>query len=122
MISPAAPPVHAVPDCPPTGGCHRCTAPFPARSPRMGGDRPAQEEPDVLIGVPRETRPGETRVAATPTTVRQLTALGYDVVVEAGGGGGARAPDDGYREAGARGGGGADAIGRAPCWGRGENS
>jgi proton-translocating NAD(P)+ transhydrogenase subunit alpha len=56
----------------------------------------------VLIGVPRETRPGETRVAATPTTVRQLTALGYDVVVETGAGAAASFPDDGYREAGAR--------------------
>src|SRR3712207_5331635 len=111
MISPAAPPVHAVPDCPPTGGCHRCTAPFPARSPRMGGDRPAQEEPDVLIGVPRETRPGETRVAATPTTVRQLTALGHDVVVETGAGTAASFPDEGYREAGARVGTAADAWG-----------
>jgi NAD(P) transhydrogenase alpha subunit len=56
----------------------------------------------VLIGVPRETRPGETRVAATPATVRQLTGLGYDVVVEVGAGAAASFPDDGYREAGAR--------------------
>ncbi|MGY1680904.1 Re/Si-specific NAD(P)(+) transhydrogenase subunit alpha [Geodermatophilus sp. SYSU D01176] len=56
----------------------------------------------MLIGVPRETRPGETRVAATPTTVRQLTALGYAVVVEAGAGTAASFPDDGYREVGAR--------------------
>ena len=56
----------------------------------------------MLIGVPRETRPGETRVAATPTTVRQLTALGYDVVVETGAGTAASFPDDGYRGAGAR--------------------
>ena len=56
----------------------------------------------MLIGVPRETRPGETRVAATPTTVRQLTALGHDVVVETGAGAAASFPDDGYREAGAR--------------------
>jgi NAD(P) transhydrogenase alpha subunit len=70
-----------------------------------------QEEPDVLIGVPRETRPGETRVAATPTTVRQLTALGYDVVVETGAGTAASFPDDGYRGAGARVGTAADAWG-----------
>ncbi|WP_448609030.1 Re/Si-specific NAD(P)(+) transhydrogenase subunit alpha [Geodermatophilus sp. URMC 60] len=63
----------------------------------------------MLIGVPRETRPGETRVAATPTTVRQLTALGYDVVVETGAGAAASFPDDGYREAGARVGTAADA-------------
>jgi NAD(P) transhydrogenase alpha subunit len=70
-----------------------------------------QEEPDVLIGVPRETRPGETRVAATPTTVRQLTALGYDVVVETGAGTAASFPDDGYHGAGARVGTAADAWG-----------
>ena len=40
----------------------------------------------VLIGVPRESREGETRVAATPATVRQLLGLGYEVVVEAGAG------------------------------------
>ena len=56
----------------------------------------------MLIGVPRETRPGETRVAATPTTVRQLTALGHDVLVETGAGAAASFPDDGYRAAGAR--------------------
>ena len=31
----------------------------------------------MLIGVPREVRHGETRVAATPKTVGQLLALGY---------------------------------------------
>ena len=36
----------------------------------------------MLIGVVRESAPGETRVAATPTTVGQLIALGYDVVIE----------------------------------------
>ncbi|TFV54006.1 Re/Si-specific NAD(P)(+) transhydrogenase subunit alpha [Geodermatophilus sp. DF01-2] len=56
----------------------------------------------MLIGVPRESRPGETRVAATPATVRQLTALGYDVLVEAGAGAAASFPDDAYRAAGAR--------------------
>jgi proton-translocating NAD(P)+ transhydrogenase subunit alpha len=36
----------------------------------------------MLIGMTRDMRPGGTRVAATPTTVRQLTRLGYDVVME----------------------------------------
>ena len=30
----------------------------------------------MLIGIPRETRPGETRVAATPETVKKLAASG----------------------------------------------
>jgi NAD(P) transhydrogenase subunit alpha len=54
------------------------------------------------IGVPRETRPRETRVAATPTTVTQLVALGYDVVVEAGAGEASSFPDEAYTGVGAR--------------------
>jgi len=56
----------------------------------------------VLIGVPRETRAGETRVAATPRTVEQIRALGFDVVVESGAGGAASFTDDAYAAAGAR--------------------
>ncbi|PFG43688.1 NAD(P) transhydrogenase subunit alpha [Isoptericola jiangsuensis] len=56
----------------------------------------------MLIGVPRESRAGERLVAATPATVRKLTALGHDVVVQAGAGSGAALPDDAYAEAGAR--------------------
>ena len=40
----------------------------------------------MIIGIPRESLPGETRVAATPQTVGQLIKLGYEVVVEAGAG------------------------------------
>ncbi|MDQ3716259.1 MAG: Re/Si-specific NAD(P)(+) transhydrogenase subunit alpha [Actinomycetota bacterium] len=56
----------------------------------------------MLIGVPRETRPGETRVAATPATVTQLRALGYEVVVETGAGLASSFLDDEYAVAGAR--------------------
>ena len=56
----------------------------------------------MLIGVTRETRPGETRAAATPATVRQLTGLGYDVVVESGAGALASFSDEAYAESGAR--------------------
>lgn len=44
---------------------------------------------------------GETRVAATPTTVKQLLELGYDVVVEKGAGESASFRDEAYGEAGA---------------------
>ena len=54
------------------------------------------------IGVPRETRPRETRVAATPTTVTQLVGLGYEVVVESGAGGASSFTDEAYAGAGAR--------------------
>jgi proton-translocating NAD(P)+ transhydrogenase subunit alpha len=55
----------------------------------------------MRIGVTRETKPGETRVSATPATVRQLLGLGYDVVVERGAGRGSDFADAAYAEAGA---------------------
>ncbi len=55
----------------------------------------------MRIGVPRETRVRETRVAATPATVGKLIALGYDVVVETGAGAAASFPDEAYADAGA---------------------
>ena len=55
----------------------------------------------MLIGVLKEARPAETRVAATPATVEQLIKLGYDVVVEAGAGAASDFPDEAYAEAGA---------------------
>ncbi|MFM9594850.1 Re/Si-specific NAD(P)(+) transhydrogenase subunit alpha [Streptomyces scabiei] len=61
----------------------------------------AEPEPQS-IGVPAESTPGETRVAATPVTVRRLVALGYDVAVEPGAGASSRFSDAAYEEAGAR--------------------
>ncbi len=55
----------------------------------------------MRIGVPKETAPGETRVAATPNTVTQLAKLGYEVVVEPGAGELASLPDSAYEAAGA---------------------
>ena len=55
----------------------------------------------MLIGVPRESRPGETRVAATPKTVEQLIKLGYQVAVEAGAGALASFDDAAFAAAGA---------------------
>jgi H+-translocating NAD(P) transhydrogenase subunit alpha len=55
----------------------------------------------LIIGVVRESKPGETRVAATPATVRQLQQLGYEVVVAAGAGDRADLPDEGFVGAGA---------------------
>ena len=54
----------------------------------------------MRIGIPRESRPGETLVAATAKTAAQLAALGYDVVVEAGAGAAADQPDTTYADAG----------------------
>lgn len=55
----------------------------------------------TTIFVPREVTPGETRVAATPETVRRLIKLGYAVVVEAGAGVESSMPDADYVAAGA---------------------
>ncbi|HEY7815432.1 MAG TPA: Re/Si-specific NAD(P)(+) transhydrogenase subunit alpha, partial [Nakamurella sp.] len=55
----------------------------------------------MRIGVPHESRPRETRVAATPATVQQLVRLGYDVVVESGAGAASSFPDEDYAAAGA---------------------
>lgn len=55
----------------------------------------------MLIGVPKETWPGELRAASTPTSVKKLVGLGFDVVVEAGLGAAAGFPDAAYVEAGA---------------------
>lgn len=52
------------------------------------------------IGIVRE-RDGETRVAASPTTVGKIRALGYDVSVEAGAGAASSFPDAAYTAAGA---------------------
>ena len=55
----------------------------------------------MLIGIPRESRAGETRAAATPKTVDQLLKLGYAVTVESGAGAKASFDDDAYAAAGA---------------------
>jgi H+-translocating NAD(P) transhydrogenase subunit alpha len=51
--------------------------------------------------VPRETRPGERRVAVVPSVVGKFTQLGFEVVVESGAGDLAFAPDADYTAAGA---------------------
>ena len=56
----------------------------------------------MRIGIPAEVRPGETRVAATPETVKKLTQGGHHtVVVQAGAGAGASIPDAAFTDAGA---------------------
>jgi len=55
----------------------------------------------LKLAVPRETSPGETRVAATPESVKKLKSLGLDVMVEAGAGEHARISDPEYAAAGA---------------------
>jgi len=53
------------------------------------------------IGVPREIKPGEQRVALTPAGARALTEAGHRVVVEGGAGAGSGIRDDEYTAVGA---------------------
>jgi NAD(P) transhydrogenase subunit alpha len=55
----------------------------------------------VKIGVPRETEPGERRVALVPDAAGRLVSDGFDVLVERGAGEQAYFEDDAYVEAGA---------------------
>ncbi len=55
----------------------------------------------MRIGIPAETRAGETRVAATPETVKKMLASGHQVLVQQGAGAGASIPDAEYQAAGA---------------------
>ena len=55
----------------------------------------------MLIGVPRETAVGETRVAVTPETAKKLKAQGHTIHVERGAGVAASATDEAYAAAGA---------------------
>jgi NAD(P) transhydrogenase subunit alpha len=54
-----------------------------------------------VVFIPRETDPDETRVAASPDSVKRLAALGLEVVVEAGAGVASRMVDDEFSKAGA---------------------
>jgi len=55
----------------------------------------------MRICVPRESAPGENRVALTPEAVSKLVAAGFDVTVERGAGVGAGFVDDAFADAGA---------------------
>jgi NAD(P) transhydrogenase subunit alpha len=55
----------------------------------------------MKIAVPRETAPGETRVALTPQAIAALLADGVEVVVQSGAGDASFISDEAFREAGA---------------------
>jgi alanine dehydrogenase len=60
------------------------------------------EHPGMRIGVPREIKNREYRVALTPAGVRELAVAGHEVIVETGAGAGAGHADESYAAAGAR--------------------
>ncbi|HEX6016377.1 MAG TPA: NAD(P)(+) transhydrogenase (Re/Si-specific) subunit alpha, partial [Geminicoccaceae bacterium] len=55
----------------------------------------------MKIGIPKERRADERRVAASPDTVKRYKALGLEPVVEGGAGLGAAIPDQVFADAGA---------------------
>ena len=55
----------------------------------------------MRIAILKETAAGETRVAATPETVKKITALGHSVAVQTGAGVAASYPDEQFKAAGA---------------------
>ena len=56
----------------------------------------------MKVGVPKEHRPDEARVAASPDTVKRLVGRGLEVLIEAGAGAGARFADQSFADAGAK--------------------
>lgn len=65
----------------------------------------------MIVGVPRETRPDERRVAATPETVARLVDRGHTVLVETGAGEASGASDAAYEKAGG------SVVSRDRAWG-----
>lgn len=55
----------------------------------------------MIIGIPKERRTAERRVAASPETVKKLVALGHQVLIETGAGLAADLPDEVFTAAGA---------------------
>ncbi len=56
----------------------------------------------MIVGVPREVKDNEWRVAITPAGVRELTSAGHDVLVERGAGAGSSIADAEFAATGAR--------------------
>jgi NAD(P) transhydrogenase subunit alpha len=69
------------------------------------------DEASLSVGVPRETFPGERRVALTPPSIPALTKVGLRIIVESGAGTEAGFLDEAYKEKGAEIGTRADAFG-----------
>ena len=64
----------------------------------------------MIVGVPKEVKDSEYRVAVTPEGVRELTRAGHDVVIETSAGVGSALADDRFSAAGATVLGTADAV------------
>ena len=56
----------------------------------------------MIVGVPKESVPGERRVALVPDLVAKLTGAGLEVLVQPDAGAAAGFPDPAYQQKGAR--------------------
>ena len=56
----------------------------------------------MIVGIPKEVKDNEYRVAATPEGVRELVDAGHTVLIEEGAGLGSGLPEDRYKRAGAQ--------------------
>src|SRR6202789_1395542 len=63
---------------------------------------PRKKDSLVIVGVPKESYPGERRVALVPAVIPMLAKAGLEVVVESGAGQGAGYPDSAYVEKGGK--------------------
>ena len=68
------------------------------------------------VGVPREIKPGEQRVALTPAGARAFTEAGHRVVVEPGAGAGSGIRDEEYTARGRRARRGRRGLAARPTW------
>src|SRR5436190_21302337 len=56
----------------------------------------------MIVGVPKEIKPDEYRVAMVPAGVEELTRAGHTVLIQTGAGGGSGIPDEQYAANGAQ--------------------
>src|SRR5262249_25472500 len=81
----------------------------------LGARRRRRVEPDaegsvVKVGIPREVKNNEFRVAITPSGVHELKRHGHDVFIETGAGAGSSITDEEFAHAGGKILGGADEV------------
>ena len=67
----------------------------------MSPPTPAGVRAPLTVGIPREVKDGEHRVAITPDGAHELTGIGATVLIESGAGDGSSISDDEFRAAGA---------------------
>ena len=63
-------------------------------------ERPAEKGPVVIVGIPKEVKDNEYRIAATPEGVRELVDAGQTVLIEEGAGLGSSLSEERYKRSG----------------------